>query len=91
MKKIKYILLIISAVTFAQKSDKDLPIGNEQFAANKFVEAEANYRISASKFKKKAIANYNLGNAVYKQKQNGEAKLAFAKAAKKTTSDYIYK
>jgi len=74
---------LFGLATFAQESDKTLPAGNEQFASNKFVDAEANYRVSASKFNKKAIASYNLGNAIYKQKQNGEAKLAFEKAAKK--------
>ncbi len=74
---------LISLTAFSQEKDKNLPAGNEQFVSNKFVEAEADYRISASKFKKKAIASYNLGNAIYKQNQNGEAKLAFAKAGKK--------
>lgn len=68
---------------YSQEKDKNLPAGNEQFASKKFVDAEADYRISVSKFKKKAIASYNLGNAIYKQKQNSEAKLAFANAAKK--------
>jgi tetratricopeptide (TPR) repeat protein len=74
---------LISCSIFAQEKDKSLPLGNEQFASKKFVDAESDYRISASKFKKKAIASYNLGNAIYRQNQNGEAKLAFAKAGKK--------
>ena len=87
MKYLKLIIVVLLSLRgvggYAQEKDKSLPSGNEQFASNKFVDAEADYRISASKFKKKAIANYNLGNAIYKQNQNGEAKLAFAKAGKK--------
>lgn len=78
------LLFVISGLQgYSQEKDKNLPAGNEQFASKKFVDAEATYRISASKFNKKAIASYNLGNAIYKQKQNSEAKLAFANAAKK--------
>ncbi|HSN48192.1 MAG TPA: tetratricopeptide repeat protein, partial [Flavobacterium sp.] len=46
----------------------------------KFVEAEANYRISNSKFPKRTVAPFNLGNSIYKQNQIAEAKFAYAKA-----------
>lgn len=68
----------------AQKKNKDitLPEGNEAFAEKKYTDAEADYRISQSKFPKKAIASYNLGNSIYRQKQAAEAKFQFAKAIK---------
>ncbi|MBY0486070.1 MAG: tetratricopeptide repeat protein [Flavobacteriaceae bacterium] len=47
-----------------------------------YVDAEANYRISQAKFKKKAIASYNLGTSIYKQNQPSEAKFQFEKAIK---------
>lgn len=65
---------------FAQEKDKALPKANEEYAQKKFVEAEANYRISNSKFPKRTVAPFNLGNAIYKQNQIAEAKLAYAKA-----------
>ncbi|WP_413999646.1 tetratricopeptide repeat protein [Flavobacterium sp. W1B] len=65
---------------FAQEKDKSLSKANEEYTQNKFVDAEANYRISNSKFPKKTVASYNLGNSIYKQNQIGEAKLAYAKA-----------
>jgi hypothetical protein len=34
---------------FAQEKDKSLPLANEEYADNKFVDA-ANYRVSNSKF-----------------------------------------
>lgn len=85
MKKIvTYCLIIISFLAKAQQKEKDkfLPKGNEAFEEKNYIDAEADYRISQSKFSKKPTASYNLGNAIYKQKQSGEAKLQFAKAIK---------
>jgi len=81
MKKyITYCLILISFATKAQEKDKFLPKGNEEFAEKKYADAEANYRISQSKFKKKAISSYNLGTTIYKQNQHSESKYQFAKA-----------
>lgn len=79
-----YFLLLTSFFANAQKKEKDitLPEGNEAFAEKKYTNAEADYRISQSKFPKKAIASYNLGNSIYRQKQAAEAKFQFAKAIK---------
>ncbi|HEY4617331.1 MAG TPA: tetratricopeptide repeat protein [Flavobacterium sp.] len=67
---------------FAQVRDRSLPKANEEYADSKFVDAEANYRISNSKFPSRTIASYNLGNAIYKQNQASEAKFAYAKSIK---------
>jgi tetratricopeptide (TPR) repeat protein len=79
-----YCILLISFVATAQEKEKDktLPKGNDAFAEKKYADAEADYRISQSKFPKKAIASYNLGNSIYRQKQVAEAKNQFAKAIK---------
>ncbi|WP_166921178.1 tetratricopeptide repeat protein [Flavobacterium poyangense] len=77
-----YILLTVSLAVSAQEKDKTLPDGNAEYKQNKFVDAEANYRISESKFPRRGIASYNLGNTIYKQNQASEAKLAYAKAIK---------
>jgi tetratricopeptide (TPR) repeat protein len=84
-----YILLPFSLAVAAQEKDKTLPEANEEYKQNKFVDAEANYRISQSKFPNKATASYNLGNTIYKQNQASEAKFAYAKAIKnaKTRSE----
>ena len=83
MKKLlASILILISFVLKAQEKDKFLPEGNEKFTAKNYVDAEANYRLSQAKFKKKAIASYNLGTAIYKQNQPAEAKHQFEKAIK---------
>ena len=83
MKKLLlYSFLLLSLAIQAQEKDKDLPKGNDSFAEKKYADAEAEYRISESKSPKKSIASYNLGNAVYRQNQTGEAKYHYAKALK---------
>jgi tetratricopeptide (TPR) repeat protein len=63
-----------------------LPAANEQYAAKNFMDAEAEYRISNSKFPNRSVAPFNLGNAIYKQNQPSEAKYAYAKALKNAKS-----
>jgi tetratricopeptide (TPR) repeat protein len=74
------LILLISFANFAQDKDNYLPQGNKDFAAKNYNEAEANYRISASKSPKKAIASYNLGNTIYSINKPQEAGLAYVKA-----------
>lgn len=84
MKDLKNIILLtlilLPFAIKAQEKDKYLPQANEEFEAKNYVEAEANYRISQSKFPKKAIASYNLGNTIYNINQPSEAKLSYMKA-----------
>lgn len=84
-KALLYGFLMFSFLVNAQKKEKDanLPKGNEAFAEKKFNEAEAEYRVSEAKFDKKAKSSYNLGNAIYKQKQAAEAKYHYVKAVTK--------
>jgi len=95
MKKIfTYCLIASCFVLSAQKKDKILPQANEQFADKKYTDAEANYRIAQSKPSSSAVAPYNLGNAIYKQKLTSEAKGAYLKAIEKadtkTQKHYAY-
>jgi len=78
------LLLLFSFVVNAQQKDKVLPKANEEYAKKNFVEAEADYRISHSKFPNRTVAPYNLGNAIYRQNQIAEAKFAYSKAIEKT-------
>ncbi len=83
---ISHLLLLFSFVVNAQEKDKTLPKANEEYAQKNFAEAEADYRISHSKFPLRTVAPYNLGNAIYRQNQITEAKYAYAKAIEKTKS-----
>jgi len=86
MKKHLYIMaLIFSCVVSAQKKqyDRDLPKGNEAFGKKDYSEAEADYRISHSRHPEIAAPAYNLGNAIYRQKQVAESKSAYLSALEK--------
>jgi len=85
-KSILYILLFFSFAVKAQEKDKAMDQANQDYTDNKFVEAEANYRISHSKFAKRTVSPYNLGNAIYKQNQIEEAKYAYVKAIENSKS-----
>ena len=76
------LLILVSTTAFAQQKDKDynLPKGNDYYTDKNYTDAEAEYRISQSKFKKKSISSYNLASSIYRQNFAGEAKLQFAKA-----------
>ncbi|HLA56471.1 MAG TPA: tetratricopeptide repeat protein [Flavobacterium sp.] len=79
---ILYSFLLVSSLIFAQGKDKDLPKGNTEFAEKKYVDAEADYRISGSKAPNKAASSYNLGNSIYRQNLTAEAKNAYMKSIK---------
>ncbi|PKB16845.1 tetratricopeptide repeat protein [Flavobacterium sp. 5] len=85
-KIIYLLLLLLTFVANAQEKDKVLPEANEEYVAKNFVDAEANYRISHSKFPNRTVASYNLGNAIYKQNQFSESKYAYANALKNLKS-----
>jgi tetratricopeptide (TPR) repeat protein len=77
-----YMALLVCSVVSAQEKDKDLPKGNEAFAEKQYADAEADYRVSASRWPQKAAPAYNLGNAIYRQNQSAESKGFYLKAAK---------
>ena len=80
------LLLLGSMGVEAQEKDRYLNKANDQFTDKQYADAEANYRISKSKAKQKALAAYNLGNAIYKQNQPSEAKHAYIDAVEKSNS-----
>lgn len=96
MKKwLTYGLLALSCMVAAQeqkepKKDKDLPKGNREYAEKKYAEAESDYRVSASKNPEKAASLFNLGNAIYRQKQIEEAKRQYKKTIE-TAKSYFEK
>ena len=80
------VVVLFSLVVKAQEKDKNLPEGNAAFTEKNYGDAETNYRISASKFPKKADAYYNLGNTIYTINQPAEAKFAYENAIKNATT-----
>jgi hypothetical protein len=61
MKNLKNTYLRLSPFYFlgwgsiCAREDKSLPLANEEYADNKFVDAEANYRVSNSKLNRTCI------------------------------------
>ncbi len=96
MRKIVYIVTLLNCfVHFSQEKDKNLYNGNQSFTEKKYVDAEADYRVTESKKSpKKAVAGYNLGNSIYRQNQQGEAQIKYIQALEtaktKTEKHRIY-
>lgn len=78
-----FLFLLWGLGGYAQEKDNSMDEANVAYSEKKFVEAEANYRISKSKFDKRTVSPYNLGNSIYKQNQIEEAKYAYVKAIEK--------
>uniref|UniRef100_UPI00404A2D16 tetratricopeptide repeat protein n=1 Tax=Flavobacterium sp. TaxID=239 RepID=UPI00404A2D16 len=81
MKKTGIIILFVSSFIFSQNKDENLYNGTTAFEAKNFINSETDFRVSESNNpNKKAVANYNLGNSIYRQNQPSEAKYKFASA-----------
>lgn len=76
--KYKWQALLFLTITFgvplqAQKESNDVRSGNKQYKAGKFTDAEVSYRKGLIKNNKSFEANYNLGNALFRQEKYSEA------------------
>lgn len=81
------IVLLGTAIVFGQKKDKNLFQGTELFGTKNYSSAESDFRVSQSNNEeKKAVANYNLGNSIYRQNQPSEAKYKFLNAVESAKS-----
>ena len=70
MKYFKYTLLTLMLIPFAaysQKENDDVRAGNRLYKNKKYTEAEIEYRKALQKNNKSLEANYNLGNALFRQ------------------------
>ncbi len=82
MKKILFytLLLCFPLGAAAQQESRDVRHGNKQYNKEKFTEAEIEYRRGLEKNKESFEAQFNLGNALFKQEKYPEAAEAFAQA-----------
>jgi len=87
MKQLIIIIYIVlqGTVVFAQKEKKYIHNGNKLYQQQKYAEAEASYRQSVEKTKESVAGNFNLGDALYKQKKFENAAQKFTEIA--TTSE----
>lgn len=93
MKKfILFLVFVITGTIWAQENpekiqtDKFLPKGNSAYEEKDYSKAEAYYRKSNSKFPNKSQGAYNLGNSIYRTKQNSEAKFSYLNAIEQSKS-----
>lgn len=88
MKALKYGMLLLSLAAFGQSkeeekfTDDNIVEGNNDFAAQDYLSAEAKYRMAQSKSPSNASTTYNLGNAIYRQGHKTEAAYTYAQAIK---------
>lgn len=78
MKQLKisfllFLILNVSGNLFAQNERSLIRDGNKQYQQKKFSDAELNYRKGMEKNDHSYEANYNLGNALYRQDKLEEA------------------
>lgn len=66
-------LSVLTLSALAQKESNDVRAGNKLYKSSKFTDAEVAYRKGLQKNSKSFEANYNLGNALFKQKKYKEA------------------
>ena len=75
------LVLCVTSFIFGQNKDENLYNGTTAFEGKDFIASETSFRVSESNnADKKAVANYNLGNSIYRQNQPSEAKYKFASA-----------
>jgi len=87
---ILFIFLITSCLTtYAQKESDDVRAGNRLYKSDKFTEAEIEYRKGLQKNPTSFEANYNLGNALFKQKKYADALEQFKNSTALQSKDKI--
>ena len=73
----KYIAFVFALFfvipSFAQKESKFVNKGNKEYKNEKFVDSEVEYRKGLEKNKSSFSANFNLGNALYRQEKYSDA------------------
>ena len=67
--KVLIILSLCSIYIYAQKESKSVKEGNKLYEAQKFTEAQKKYEEGISRNADSYSANFNLGNALYRQKK----------------------
>lgn len=88
--KIKYFCLIILIFSLyhnnveAQRENRFIRKGTEEYESNKFNEAEIDFRKALEKNPSSAVSQYNLGNSLYKQNNFEESVKAWSHLANRS-------
>ena len=73
-------LFFFPCMVMAQAASPDLRAGNQAYKQQQYATAAESYRKVLSKTPGNPIAGYNLGNALFRDKRNGEAQQAYDQA-----------
>jgi tetratricopeptide (TPR) repeat protein len=76
-----FIFCLLPALSFAQNDKAIIKKGNEAYQKNEFEKAAEQYQKVITKTPANATAQYNLGNALYKNSKTDEAVAAYDNAA----------
>ena len=90
MKFIKYIVFAVAFIPLAglaQQESDDIRAGNKLYKDKKYTEAEIEYRKALQKNSKSFEANYNLGNALFRQGKYDKALEQYQNAVPLAASD----
>lgn len=80
-------IIIATTCTFAQTVRSHVNDGNRAYNEKKYIDAEVAYKKALEKNPESAVANFNLGNAYYKQKRYDEALQRYAQTEKSFSSN----
>lgn len=91
MKQLAIILIFLFSglAAFAQQERSYVKKGNELYQQKRYKEAEAAYRQSVAKKEQNIPGNFNLGDALYKQKQFDKAGEQFGKIAESNSNKKV--
>jgi tetratricopeptide (TPR) repeat protein len=91
MKHLVIILVVLlqGFTLFAQQEKSFVKKGNDLYKQQKYKEAEASYRKAVDKKNQNLEGNFNLGDALYKQKQFDKASEQFNKIAESTPNKMV--
>ncbi|RKR84946.1 tetratricopeptide repeat protein [Mucilaginibacter gracilis] len=91
MKKLLLVILLMlpAFALFAQKEKADIRKGNQLYQEQKYKEAEEAYKNGVAKKDQSIEANFNLGDAQYKQKNFTGAQAQFTKIAQSANNKNV--
>lgn len=89
MKRFVFLVWLLcgAGALYAQQEGADVRAGNKLYEDGKFTEAEVEYRKGLQKKSDSFEANFNLGNALFRQEKYDEAMKYYANASAQTPAD----
>ena len=84
-----FIFMVLGSSSFAQNSKDEIFKGNKAYKENNLPAAESAYREVLKKDENNDVANYNLGNVLYKKEAAEEAAKYFDEAIKNTNDNQL--